>query len=774
MGDAKSVAVSIPAVARDSERVTTTLTKTPPKLTVFKPRRPPGVGNTRKARELVRLAITRLRVLITEGKDTRKPVSESGLFAYNYVEPLFTWWGANSRVLITQCLGRVEAHDAFGCVSKLVNGASHNYAGFYKTTPEAEELQRICLEMLPVSDSNAVPLLRDETHRVIARFLGQDFCFTTSTGYGSNYIALPALIDGPTVVIIDEGCHNSIFTGAFLGLSSKLKKFKHNNMEHLAILLSGCVDESADIIVVIEGLYSAQGDVPPLAEIYRLKKQYKFILYCDEAHSFLSLGKTGRGCLEYWNDGHPEKPLPWDLIDVRTSTLSKAVGGIGGLIAGKKIFEKAVRKHINKLDDKDTISLQSSTMVQALWLLGQPHRIKCNLRRLTEITQFCRQELGRFGIFVYGNAGTPVLLLHTGRPTVAAKLSYALRCRGLLATPVCTPAVPFWESRVRINLSADFTDEEVNRLIHAVIQAASHAGLGKTWGITRNSFKSDIHSFLIEEGFDEAQKVFRHIQKLIKRDAAGGSASCQRQLFDKTCGPRIIQAGHASRALYGIGAGGARLICGTFPPHLAVESLIARATGMEAGLTYADASIGLASTIAAVSRPLLGHRKNYMLFERGVSQFVRDGLTMAQKKDAPVLLGYVDLFQLVDQVKKLVRGIEKLCMTVYVRVGEDSPHDLLSATLVEIAALVGSESVMTILLHCTSQSLDPRDLILLPSRKNIHILVCGSFNRIFGLPTGFVAGAESLIRELRYTSRGYMFTTSPPPFIMDMLRAALE
>ncbi|KAK2036843.1 aminotransferase class I and II [Colletotrichum somersetense] len=774
MEDDKTASMSVPAPPGGSDQVTTPSTPNPSNYTVTKPRRPPCVGKAKKARELVRLAITRLRILINERNSTGKPISQKGLFAYNYVEPLFNWWGANSRVLVTQCLGRVEVLDAFGSVSKLVNGASHNYAGFYEATPEAEELQRMCLEMLPVSESNAVPVLRDETHRMIARFLGADFCFTTSTGYGSNYVALPALICGPTVVIMDEDCHNSMFTGVFLGPFSVLKKFKHNNMEHLDILLSGCVDDSVDIIVAIEGLYSTHGDIPPLAEIYRLKKQYKFVLYCNEAHSFLSIGKTGRGCLEFWNDSHPEKPLPWDLINVRTGSLSTALGGNGGFITGQKAFEKAIRTRISNLDDKHIASLPSSTMVQTIWLLGQPNRIKRNLRRLTEITRFCRKELERFGIFVYGDAGIHVLPIHTGRPTVAAKLSYSLRRRGLLAAPVCTPAVPIWKSRVRINLSADFTDEEVNQLVQAVIRTAPHAGLCKTAGVVRTSFKNDTHSFLIVEGIDEATKVSNHIRKLIKRDAIGIQASQQRQMFDKSCGPRVIQAGHAARAQYGIGAGGTRLICGTFSAHLAVESLVAQATGMEAGLTYADASIGLASTIAAISRPLLGHIKNYMLFERGVSQSVRDGLTMAPKTDAPVLLGYVDLFELASQVRKLVRGIEKLCMTVYLRVGEKSQYDLLSATLAEIAALVGSESVMTILLHCNSESLDPRELVLLPSRKNVHILVCGSFERTFGLPTGFITGTESLIRELRYTSRGYTFTTSPPPFIMGMLRAALE
>ncbi|KAF4826626.1 Serine palmitoyltransferase 2 [Colletotrichum tropicale] len=777
MGNDKAVTVTVTTVAGDTERrrtFSTLSTSTTSSLVSVKSRRPPHVGSTEKVRELVRLTLTRLRVLLSERNGTRKPISQKGLFAYNYVEPLFNWWGANYRVLLTQCLGRVEARDAFGSATKLVNGASHNYAGFYKATAEAERLQRLCLEMLPVSESDAVPFLRDETHQAIAKFLGADFCFTTSTCYGSNYIALPALVDCATVVIMDENCHNSMFTGVFLGICPNLRKFKHNNMDHLETLLSGCIDATDNIIMAIEGLYSMEADVPPLDEIHRLKKEYGFTLYCDEAHSFLSLGKTGRGCLEYWNDYHPENPLPWDLIDIRTGTLSKAVGGIGGIIVGKGQFQESVRERIENLDEQENASLPSSTMAQTLWVLGQPARISSSLQRLANISRFCREELERFGIFVYGDIGTPVLPVYAGRPSVSAKLSYALRCAGLLATPVCTPAVPFWESRVRINLSADFTDEEVNRLVEAVIRAAASVGICRSPSSVRFLFQTDEESFTVEEDPEEAERSYDWVRGLITMDATMGPTSQQRQLFDTTCGPRILEIGHKSRVQYGIGAGGARWICGTFPPHLAVEKLIATATGMEAGLTYADASIGLASTIAALSRPLLGYTKHYLLFERGASQFVRDGIVMAPKKDAPTLLSYIDLFQLVQQVRKLSRSNQRLCLTVCVRVGEDSAHHLLSNVLEEIATITGPESSMTILLHCTSHYLNPRELISFPCRSNIHVLVCGSFNHIFGLPAGFLTGPESLIRELRYTSRGYMFTTSPPPFVMDMLRAALE
>ncbi|TDZ38853.1 Serine palmitoyltransferase 2 [Colletotrichum trifolii] len=774
MGEAKSAIATISAVTGNSEHCRTfsaLSTNTTSSLLAIKAHRPPRVGSTEKAKELIRLVLTRFRVLLSKRSTCHRPESHKRLLAHTYVEPLLNWWSANYRLLTTQCLVRIEAGDAFPPESRPLEGASHNYVGFIKATPQAERLQRLCLEMLPVSESDAVPVLRDETHRAIAQLLGADFCFTTSTGCGSNYVALPALADGSTVVIVDENCHNSMFTS----VCTDLRKFGHNNMEHLEALLSGCAGETDSIIVAIEGLYSMEADIPPLDEFHRLKKDYPFTLYCDESSSFLSLGKTGRGCLEYWNDNHADSPLPWDLIDIRTGTLSKAVGGVGGIIVGKSKFEETIRDGIQNIDEKENVSLASSTMVQTLWVLGQPSRTSRSLQRLAAISRFCREELERFGVFVYGDAGTPVLPIYTGRPSLSANLSYALRRAGIPATPVCTPAVPFWESRVRIHLSADLADDDVNHLVESVIRAAYSAGICKAPGKVRFLFRTDMESFDVGGETDEADKTYNRVRNLIKLDATMGHTSLQRHLFDNTCGPHILDIGHKSRMQYGIGASAGGDICATFPPQTAVEKLIARATGMQAGLILASASIGLASAITALSRPRLGNSRHYMLFERGASPFVRGGLSTAPARDAPTLLGYIDLFQLVQHVRKLSRKKnENPRLTVHVRVGEDSAHHLLSCVLEEIASLAGPESDVTILLRCTSRYLDPRDLISFPSRANIHVLVCGSFNRVFGLPAGFLTGPEGLIRELRYTGREYDFTSSPPVFVVDMLRAALE
>ena len=625
----------------------------------------PRVSPFSKGRELVRFGVTRLRVSLHERASStprhQRPLSKKGLFARNYVDPLFTWWGANERVLMSQSLGCVDVEiDAAGTVSTaVVNGASHNYAGFYLSFPQAEALQSECLQTLPVSHSDALPLLRDAVHNTLARFFGADFGFTCSTGYGSNMLALPALLAQADTVVMDGDCHNSMYTGAFLA-DRKVLKFGHNDMPRLETILSSFSAHCTNVLVCIEGLYSMGGDVPPLSDLHRLKRKYGFTLYCDEAYSFMSLGRTGRGCLEFWNEKHPDTPVPKDLIDLRTGTLSKAVGGIGGFIVGKRRFEAAVRAHLERQEERESLSLLTSTMVQTLWVLERPNRTARNLQRLSEIATFCRAELLRRGIHVYGDDGTPVLPVWAGRPSVAARLSYELRRAGLLASPVATPAVPSWESRVRVNLTADYTDGDVDRLLTAITSAAERTGTRRRPELGRERLFTSTYEFTQDATTEDTGKAFHYIRSLVRASSTATT--------EKTSLSTSIEAGHASRAMYGIGSGSARWISGTFASYLAVEAQVARIAGTEASLTHADPSIGLASTIAALTRPLHGFRTHLMFYPKTRNQYVREGLRMVPPRSLKSggFHEYGDLDQLVAAVREQAQrsGSRNTCLTI--------------------------------------------------------------------------------------------------------------
>lgn len=515
------------------------------------------------------------------------------------------------------------------------------------------------------------------------------------------------------------------------------------------------------------------GDIPPLDALWRLKSEYGFVLYCDEAHSFLSIGSTGLGCLQYWNETNTASPVPWDLIDIRTGTLSKAVGGIGGFITGKSMLEEFVRKHVDRIQDRDNISIPSSTMVQTLLVLEQPRRISRNLHRLAEISRFCRAELDRFGVYVYGDeAGTPILPVWAGRPSASAKLSFALRQAGLLASPVTAPAVPFWESRVRVNLSADYSNADVDSLINSIVSAVASIGLCRKSMDPSRAYGFKCMETAEPEEPEESKTSFVKVKSLVDQ----ASVHMQNRCHSSKASPHFHQIGHSSRAMYGVGAGSARWISGTFPPHLSVERLLARIHGAETAMTYADATIGLASTIAALARPVLHCKRHFMLYPQAATGAVRDGLTLisprCKKGLEQELLQYRSWEHLLENFCQLAR--RGACFTAIVQV---QGYDVYK--LQELIQMTG-KCPITILLHDASDCLNIQHIWTEISNSHseiekVQLLLYGSFYKILGgLPGGYLVGSEALIREMRYTSRGYMYTTSTPPFVMDMIREGLE
>ena len=418
------------------------------------------------------------------------------------------------------------------------------------------------------------------------------------------------------------------------------------------------------------------------------------------------------------------------------------------------------------------------------------------------MTIFCKKELQRFGVHVYGDAATPILPVHAGRPTLSCKLSYRLRQLGVLATPINVPAVKFWESRVRVTLSADFSDDQVNKLLDSIIEASHSVGITKRVKLPRTQYKyaaCDVtFSNEEEEEEEEHRTCVRNLHGLISKDSTcqGSYHSSSIEAFSRNCSNAVIQAGHISRARYGLGSSGSRWVSGTFSPHLSLECLLAATGKQEAAMTFSDAEFGLSSTIAALCRPLLGYKKHYLLVPSTARETVREGLRIASKRDMPEVVEYNDLDDLYATMNRLSRRNNTIYFTIYIETVTNKN------ALIDISLIIEnlqtqktpSSSGMTLLLDDThglghhgpnrfgmlgaAANLKKRTKAAATNQVDDHdapqILIYGSFHRAFGLSGGYLAGDEVLISELRYTSRGYMYSTSPQPFVMDMVRRALS
>ncbi len=161
----------------------------------------------------------------------------------------------------------------------------------------------------------------------LAKFLGADAALTLVSGYLANVTTIAHLLGSRDALFIDELSHNSIVSGAKSAVAETIV-FRHNDLDHLAFLLSERRDSYRNVLIVVESLYSMDGDVADLNRLVEIKEAHNAWLLIDEAHSLGVLGDEGRGLCEYCGVD-PQR------VDLMIGTLSKALASCGGFIAGK-------------------------------------------------------------------------------------------------------------------------------------------------------------------------------------------------------------------------------------------------------------------------------------------------------------------------------------------------------------------------------------------------------------------------------------------------------
>ena len=227
-------------------------------------------------------------------------------------------------------------------VRECLNLGSYNYLGF------GDDWHVTCkkavvgtLDDLPVSSSSSrnefgTTKLHREVEELVARFLGKEDALCLNMGFNTNCTTIPALVGRGDLVISDELNHTSIVNGARAS-GAAIRIFRHNDTDHLEQILREAIVMGRPrtrrpwgrILVVVEGIYSMEGEYCNLSNVVRVSKKYGAFVYLDEAHSIGAMGPTGRGCSEYCGVDTAD-------IDIMMGTFTKSFGGMGGYIAGNK------------------------------------------------------------------------------------------------------------------------------------------------------------------------------------------------------------------------------------------------------------------------------------------------------------------------------------------------------------------------------------------------------------------------------------------------------
>ena len=296
-----------------------------------------------------------------------------------------------------------------------------------------------------------------ELERKLANFVGKDDAIVFSTGFNVNQGVISCITGREDYIIWDELNHASIIEGQRLSFSKKLK-YRHNDMIHLERQLIKCHPNKVKLIV-IDGVFSMEGDVANLPEIVRLAKKYNANIMVDEAHGIGVMGKNfnGKGACEHYG--------VLDDVDLIMGTFSKSLASIGGFIAGDSITVNFLRHNARPYIFSASITPSATAAASAALdiLKREPERIE-NLWKLTDYSLKQFRDNG----FEIGNTSTPIIPLYVRDFEKTFIITKRLFDEGVFVNPVVPPGVSAENSLIRFSLMATHTINQIDEAVDKI------------------------------------------------------------------------------------------------------------------------------------------------------------------------------------------------------------------------------------------------------------------------------------------------------------------
>ena len=302
-----------------------------------------------------------------------------------------------------------------------------------------------------------------ELEEKLATFFRKEDALVFATGYQTNLGVLSALITRGDIAISDRENHASIVDGLRLGFGD-VKKFKHSDVQDLDRTLETVRDKNK--MVVVDGVFSMEGDITPLDGIAALREKHDFGIMVDDAHGVGVLGATGRGTAEHFGQE--------DEVDVIMGTYSKSLASIGGFVAASADIIKYLKHTSRSMIFSASLAPGLVAAVStALDIIDQePERRE----QLWKNTHKMMDGFKSYG-FDTGDAATPIIPVIVGDDMLTFKMALMLQEEGVFANPVVSPAVPPGRGLLRTSYMATHTDEQLDRALEAFVKVGRGVGL---------------------------------------------------------------------------------------------------------------------------------------------------------------------------------------------------------------------------------------------------------------------------------------------------------
>lgn len=298
----------------------------------------------------------------------------------------------------------------------------------------------------------------------LAKLVNKEAALIYATGFSVNSGVVSCITGREDYLIFDEYNHASLIEGKRLSFSKQLK-FRHNDMEDLEKVLKRCDIDKIKLIVV-DGVFSMEGDMATLPEIVALSKKYNASIYVDEAHSLGVFGKTGAGICEHFG--------ATDDVDLIMGTFSKSLGTIGGFVAADNNIINFLKHHSRTLIFSASISpAATGCVLAALDVMAEETWRKDALWANTNRAKEAFLKAG----FEIGPTQSPIIPLFVRDNAKTFKITKNLMDDGIFVNPVVSPAVPSEDSLIRYSLMATHTFDQIDESVEKISKAARAMGV---------------------------------------------------------------------------------------------------------------------------------------------------------------------------------------------------------------------------------------------------------------------------------------------------------
>lgn len=300
----------------------------------------------------------------------------------------------------------------------------------------------------------------------IAQFLDTESSLTYVSCWNANTGLFPTICEEGSVILSDELNHASIIDGCRLAGKAKRERFRHGDMQELEQKLAAA-QGATPLVIVTDGVFSMEGSLAKLPEIVDLAKRYNAVTVVDDSHGTGVMGKTGRGTIEYYGlQGQ---------IDVITGTLGKALGGAaGGFVAGSHaLIDTLIQKSRPQLFSNALPATVACSALAAIDYLDEHPQL---MDRLRENIAYFRSELQILG-FKPLEGESAIIPIIVGDTAFAISMSDRLLKRGVFVTGFGFPVVPEGTARIRVQMSAKLTKDEMDRALTAFEAVGKEVGL---------------------------------------------------------------------------------------------------------------------------------------------------------------------------------------------------------------------------------------------------------------------------------------------------------